>query len=87
MGASRGPKKAAAACIRAQELGAPHLVECFDWEVRWQALEASARSLPAPAAQLALDSLEAEGGRPGWVHRTREALLDFVRNGHVRPRS
>jgi S1-C subfamily serine protease len=80
------PERAVLSCFHAQELASPDIAHCFDWEGRWDALQAaidaSSRSgkLSASDARRARDQLQRLGGKDGWVEERKRAVVSFIRS-------
>jgi hypothetical protein len=75
------PARASASCLRAQEMGSPHLSECFDWTVRWEQLIASAEELKGRVDPLLVDAaLKRAGSKDTWIERAKEDVRGFIRS-------
>lgn len=76
------PDGAALSCLRAQELASASVLECLDWEHRWQVLRGTAQSMDTeglfPAGSVTR-TMDRAGGRAFWIGRMQEDLLGYVR--------
>ncbi len=78
------PGLAATTCIHAQEVASPHLAECLDWDRRLQVLEEADATLKNRTEPARVDSaLSDEGGKAGWIARTKQTVVRFVRQEHT----